>query len=282
MEGEQMDILRSVNPADSRTYDTEQLRARFLLDSLFMPGEINVVYSHEDRMVLGSACPTLDNPLTLGTYDPLRSQYFCDRRELGVVNIGGRGTVTVDGVSYELSTQDVLYVGRGSRDIQFATASDESPAAFYLVACTAHVDFATRLMTTAEASETIAGSPDTANHRVIRGYIDENGVRSAQLVLGITSLKPGSVWNTMPCHTHDRRTEVYLYFDLGEGQRIVHLMGEPQETRSLIVANRQAVISPSWSVHCGAGTKSYAFVWAMAGENQAFADMDHVDVTAMR
>jgi len=233
-------------------------------------------------MVIGGAVPVFGAPLTLPTYDPLRSGSFCERRELGIVAVGGAGAVVVDGQTYDMEHHDVLYVGSGARDIAFRAVDADEDAAFYLVAALSHVRHPNRLVRMADAQVNAAGSAEGANRRTIRKYIHAEGAASSQLVLGITVLEPGSVWNTMPCHLHDRRTEVYLYLDLSDDGRVIHLMGEPDRTRSIVVADRQAVISPSWSVHFGAGTRNYSFVWAMAGENQSFADMDQVAVTALR
>jgi 4-deoxy-L-threo-5-hexosulose-uronate ketol-isomerase len=261
---------------------TEQLRERFVVSDLFVAGAIRTLYSHEDRLVIGGAVPTFGNPLPLPTFDPLRSETFCERRELGIVAIGGPGSVEVDGVGFAMAHYDVLYVGMGARDITFGAAAPDEGAAFYLVSSIAHVNHPTRLVRVADAETTAAGSSVGANQRVITKYIHAGGAQSAQLVLGITALQPGNVWNTMPCHLHDRRTEIYLYLGLPADARLIHLMGEPDRTRSLILADRDAVISPSWSVHFGAGTQNYSFVWAMAGENQSFSDMDQVPVTELR
>lgn len=277
-----VETRRAAHPADVRGYDTERLRAQFLVEGLFQEGHVTAVYSHEDRVVIGGAVPGPDGPLTLPAFAELRAEHFCERRELGVVNIGGPGAVRVDGAEHVLSTKDVLYVGRGARDVIFTSRDPSRPARFYLVSAPSHADHPTRRCGLDEAEAQRLGSPDGANVRTLYRCIHRSGVSSSQLVLGITVLEPCSLWNTMPCHTHDRRMEVYLYFDLAPDQRVVHLMGEPDATRSLIVANEQAVISPSWSVHCGCGTASYAFVWAMAGENQVFADMDPVAIAALR
>jgi 4-deoxy-L-threo-5-hexosulose-uronate ketol-isomerase len=270
-----MEIRHATHPSHARGFDTEQLRAHYLVSELFPPDRVRAVYSHQDRMVVGGVAPR--GPVTLPAFDPLRSRYFCERRELGVVNIGEAGTVTVDGDEYGLDHGDCLYVGRGSRDVVFG-----GDGRFYLVSTAAHAEHPTTLSRLAEAQGTRLGGIEGSNDRTIYKHIHKDGVKSAQLVLGVTVLETGSMWNTMPCHTHDRRTEVYLYFDLPAGQRVVHLMGPPQETRNLIVADQEAVISPSWSVHCGFGTASYAFVWAMGGENQAFDDMDQVPIEEMR
>lgn len=222
------------------------------------------------------------SPVRLETFGPLRSEYFCERRELGVVNVGGPGTVRVDGAEHELAHRDCLYVGRGARDVVFGSQDAEHGARFYLVSTPAHAAHPTRLARLEGTEGVRLGGAEGSNDRTIYKYIHAGGIRSCQLVLGVTVLEPGSMWNTMPCHTHDRRTEVYLYFGLPAEHRVVHLMGRPDETRNIIVADGQAVISPSWSVHTGFGTASYAFVWAMGGENQAFDDMDQVAIPELR
>lgn len=276
-----MNVRPATSPAELPGMTTEQLRDRFVVGGLFVPGEVTTLYTHEDRMVIGGAVPLAGTPLALETADPLRSTFFCERRELGIVAVGGAGAVVVDGERYAMDRHDVLYVGMGTREVVFHAEAGEETA-FYLVSSLAHVTHPTRLVRDAEADATRAGAPETANERIIRKHIHAGGIQSAQLVLGITALEPGSVWNTMPCHLHDRRTEVYLYLDLPADARVIHLMGEPDRTRNIVLADREAVISPSWSVHFGAGTRNYAFVWAMAGENQAFTDMDQVPVTALR
>jgi 4-deoxy-L-threo-5-hexosulose-uronate ketol-isomerase len=269
------------SPAETRTLSTEQLRDHFLLTDLFLPGVLRLHVLDLDRAVLGGAVPT-DRPLALDTPPALRAEFFTERRELGVLNIGGPGAVTVDGTSYPLGTRDALYVGRGSRDVVFSSAQASAPARFYLVSYPAHASFPTTRITPDDTQSNELGSPETANRRRIYRYIHAEGVRSAQLVLGVTVLAPGSVWNTMPAHTHARRTEVYLYFDLPADAMVVHLMGEPTELRSLIARDGNVALSPGWSVHCGCGTTNYAFCWAMGGENQDYADMQPVAVQTLR
>ncbi|GGS46680.1 4-deoxy-L-threo-5-hexosulose-uronate ketol-isomerase [Planobispora rosea] len=275
-----MEVRHATAPDQIPGATTEWLRARFLVEDLFSPGEVRLVYSHEDRMVVGG----VTGPAVLPAPDPLRAERFLDRRELGVVNVGGEGeagegetgTVTVDGTPYELAPKECLYVGRGSREVSFDGGS------FYLVSTPAHADHPTAKSTLEDAEPVRLGGSEGSNDRTIYKHIHAKGVRSCQLVLGVTVLEPGSMWNTMPCHTHERRTEVYFYFGLPEDQRVIHLMGRPDETRNLVVADRQAVISPPWSVHCGFGTRSYSFVWAMGGENQAYDDMEQVAIGEMR
>ncbi|NED98633.1 5-dehydro-4-deoxy-D-glucuronate isomerase [Phytoactinopolyspora halotolerans] len=273
-----MDIRHSTHPDDASLLDAEALRARFLVDDLFVPGAIRLVLTHDDRIVVGGAVPD-DAPLTLTAPDELRTQTFCARRELAVVNLSAEaGTVTADGVRYKLGHHDVLYVGVGTESVELAGDA----ARFYLVSAPASTRYPTALAPAAEAETLHLGEAGSANLRSLRRYVHAGGVASDRLVLGITTLEGGSVWNTMPPHTHDRRTEVYLYTGLGDADRVMHLCGRPDELRTLIVADGQAVISPPWSVHSGAGTSAYSFVWAMAGENQAFDDMDAVGIAELR
>jgi 4-deoxy-L-threo-5-hexosulose-uronate ketol-isomerase len=255
----------------------EGLRDRFLVEDLFAAGEVRLVHSHHDRLVVGGAVPA-GGSLTLPTPDQLRAERFLDRRELAVVCIGGAGTVTVEGKPYELTAHEILYVGRGAGEVSFAGVD----ARYYLLSAPAHESYPTSLVHRDDAAAMTVGDSAHASVRTIRRYIHDDGARSCQLVVGITTLDDGSVWNTMPCHTHERRTEVYLYFGLEPDARVVHLCGQPDATRSIIVADEQAVISPPWSVHCGCGTASYAFVWAMGGENTAYSDMEVVPMDGLR
>jgi 4-deoxy-L-threo-5-hexosulose-uronate ketol-isomerase len=272
-----LDIRHATHPDQLPTLDTDALRRHYLVQDLFPTDRFRFVYTHHDRMVVGGTTPTA--PVILPTYDPLRADYFCQRRELGTVNVGGPGEVVADGTAHHLDTHDVLYVGRGTREIEFRPGSGD-PARFYLVSTPAHADLPTVRATRGEGTR--LGETEHANQRVLRRVIAPDGIASCQLTMGVTEILPGSVWNTMPCHTHDRRTEVYLYTGLPAGERVVHLLGRPDETRHLLVADNEAVISPSWSVHFGAGTASYAFVWAMAGESREFTDMDQVTVADLR
>jgi 4-deoxy-L-threo-5-hexosulose-uronate ketol-isomerase len=265
-----------------RSLDTEALRETFLLETLFAPGEVTLHSVVDvDRAVVGTVVPT-DRPLSLPAPEALRAEFFCRRRELGIINLGGGGDVDVDGDSHALAPRDMLYVGRDSREVAFRSTAADAPARFYLLSYPAHTAYPTRLIRQSEANRVDLGADETANKRVIRQYIHEDGAPSCQLVMGYTELATGSVWNTMPPHTHDRRSEVYLYFDIEPGQRVLHLMGEPSHTRGLWVGEGQAVISPPWSIHCGAGTGRYCFVWGMGGENQRFADMDGVPAGDLR
>ncbi|MDD6212204.1 MAG: 5-dehydro-4-deoxy-D-glucuronate isomerase [Clostridiales bacterium] len=276
-----MELRTAASPKDVKHYTTDRLREEFLIQNLFVPGEIKLVYSHIDRMIVGSAAPA-ENPLALTAGDELRAAYFCERRELGVINIGGKGTITIDGTVYELESKDGMYIGMGSKDIVFASEDAANPAKFYLNSVPAHMSYPTVLIKPENCVQVELGSLEESNHRVICKYILPGQVESCQLVMGMTSLKPGSVWNTMPCHTHDRRMEAYLYFDLPEDAFVMHYMGEPNETRHVVMRNQEAILSPSWSIHAGSGTRAYTFIWGMAGENQAFDDMDGVAMTDIR
>ncbi|MCC2336232.1 5-dehydro-4-deoxy-D-glucuronate isomerase [Cellulomonas wangsupingiae] len=276
-----MEQRYATSPEQIPGMDTAELRHRYLVPGLFVDDEANAVYTHHDRVVLLGAKP-VTGPVALPTFPEIRSEYFFEHREGGIVNVGGTGTVAVDGTSYELTHGSCLYVGRGARDVTFTSADAASPARFYLVSAPAHTAYPTTLVAAGQGNVRELGDPLTSNRRTLNQYIHENGVRSCQVVMGVTTLHPGSMWNTMPAHTHDRRTEAYLYFDVPEDARIVHLLGRPDETRHLVVGNEEAVISPSWSVHSGVGTASYSFVWAMAGENQSFDDMDGFPITDMR
>ncbi len=269
------------SPREAAVLDTDELRAAFLLDELFITGEVCLVYTDLDRAVVGSAIPTTA-ALALGNDDALKADFFCQRRELGILNFGDAGTVTVDGTAHAIGKHDCLYIGRGSKEISFTSATAESPAVFYLVSYPAHATYPTVKATRADANRVELGSNDECNERTIFQYVHENGIKSCQLVMGFTEFQPGSIWNTMPCHTHDRRSEVYCYFDVPAAHRVLHMMGQPQETRPLWVADRQVVLSPPWSIHTGCGTASYRFCWAMGGENQAFTDMDRVEIAELR
>ncbi|WP_413249493.1 5-dehydro-4-deoxy-D-glucuronate isomerase [Sinomonas flava] len=279
-----MEQRYATSPDQLPHFDTAELRERFLIEDVFVPGEVKVVYTHHDRIILGGAVPA-GRELPLPTFDELRAEYFLANREVGIVNVGGTGTVTADGEEFTMPHGACLYVGRGTRDIAFADAPEGEEAAgaqFYLFSAPAHTTYPTQLVLRGEGTVLELGDQLTSNRRTLNQYIHEKGVESCQIVMGVTELHPGSMWNTMPAHTHDRRTECYLYFDVPQDARVLHLMGEPDETRHLMVADRQAVISPSWSLHSGVGTAAYSFVWAMAGENQSFTDMDAVPVTSLR
>jgi 4-deoxy-L-threo-5-hexosulose-uronate ketol-isomerase len=269
-------------PDSTRTarMTTEELRANFLVQGLFEPGAVNLRRIDLDRVVLGGAVPT-NAPLHLEAPAELLAEFFCERRELGVLNIGKPGRVTVDGAEYALGNRDLVYVGRGSREVIFASEDALQPARFYLVSYPAHADYLTTRVSAADVQSGEIGSMEQANRRRIARYIHAGGIRSAQLVMGMTALEPGSVWNTMPAHTHDRRTEVYLYFDVPETAVVFHQLGEPSETRHLVVRDGEVALSPGWSIHAGCGTTNYAFCWAMGGENQDYADMQVVDISTL-
>ena len=256
---------------------TAELRESFLITDLFRPGSLDLVYTDQDRAIIGSAVP-LATPLRLPTHDALKADYFTERRELGVLNIGGPGTVTVGDQTFPLDSLDALYIGRGNPSVTFASHDPAHPAEFYLLSYPSHAVWPTQLIHSASQPATHLGSVETANQRAITRLIHLGGVRSSQLVMGFTRLTPGSVWNTMPPHTHMRRSEVYLYFHLPEGERVLHLMGPANETRHLVVADKQVIVSPGWSIHAGSGTASYSFCWGMGGENQAYDDMDKLAI----
>jgi 4-deoxy-L-threo-5-hexosulose-uronate ketol-isomerase len=261
--------------------NTADLRSNFLLENLFVPGEIHLAYADADRAVIGGAVPTT-KPLALGTDDSLRSEYFTERRELGILNIGGKGSVTVDGKTYPMENLDCVYIGRGSKEISLSSSNANQPAEFYLLSYPAHATYPTTHITKASVEPLRLGTEATCNKRQLFKYIHPAGVKSCQLVMGFTQMEPGSAWNTMPPHTHLRRSEVYLYFGLSADARVFHFMGEPQQTRHLIVADKQAIVSPSWSIHSGVGTMAYTFCWGMGGENQAFDDMDPAPTATLK
>ena len=281
-----METRYSSSPKDVKFYTTEKLREEFLIDTVFAADEAILVYSQFDRIIAGGIMP-VSKKVALDAGDQLRADYFLQRRELGIINIGGAGKVTVDGAEYIVEKADGMYIGMGKKDLMFESLDANEPAKFYLNSTPAHKEYKTVLIkkegTAADdvviiknENKVELGCLEESNHRVICKYILPGQVESCQLVMGMTSLKPGSVWNTMPCHTHDRRMEVYLYFDLPEDAYVMHYMGEPTQTRHIVVRNEQAVISPSWSIHAGSGTRAYTFIWGMAGENQDFSDMDNI------
>ncbi|MCR4961746.1 MAG: 5-dehydro-4-deoxy-D-glucuronate isomerase [Lachnospiraceae bacterium] len=280
-----MELRTAASPKDVKWYDTKRLREEFLIDDLFKKDDIKLVYSHIDRIITGSAVPV--KPLKLTAGDELRAEYFLQRREMGVINIGPAGYITLDGKKYEVGHKEAMYIGMGTKDVVFESVDPSNPAKFYLNSAPAHKTYPTKLIKLeGEPSEDVVivkpenkkelGSQTEANHRTINKFILPGQVETCQLEMGMTHLEAGSVWNSMPCHTHDRRMEVYLYFDMDDDQMLMHFMGEPQETRHICIHNEQAVISPSWSIHCGCSTKNYTFIWGMVGENQDFDDMDDV------
>jgi len=282
-----MEQRYATNPAQIPGMNTKQLRAQYLVPELFVPGKVTVTYTHHDRIVLGGAVPA-GSDLELTGYPEIRSDYFLEHREVGIINVGRTGTVTADGEVFTLVNGACLYLGRGIKSVVFSDAVDgiegaaDAGAQFYLFSAPAHTSYPAALVSPGEGTVRELGDQVTSNRRTLNQYIHENGVKSCQIVMGVTTLHPGSMWNTMPAHTHDRRTECYLYFDLPEDARVIHLLGEREETRHLVVTDRQAIISPSWSLHSGVGTAAYSFIWAMAGENQAFDDMDAAPVAELK
>jgi 4-deoxy-L-threo-5-hexosulose-uronate ketol-isomerase len=276
-----MKLYQMADPIRYARMTTPELRETFLLEDLFRPGQIDLAYVDLERTVIGSAVPT-SAPLTLESQPELRAEYFLERRELGVFNVGGPGRVTVDGTAYNVVKMDCLYVGRGSKSVTFASADPANPANFYLLSYLAHTTYPTALAKFADLKGLELGSLETCNKRTIYKAIFADGIKSCQLVMGFTLLAPGSNWNTMPPHTHMRRSEIYFYFDVDPAHRIVHLMGPPDATKHLIMSDKQVVVSPAWSVHAGVGTKNYGFVWGMGGENQAYDDMDPAPITSLK
>jgi 4-deoxy-L-threo-5-hexosulose-uronate ketol-isomerase len=276
-----MDIRHAVHPEHAVLFDTTELREQFLIQDLFMPEKVKLVYSYFDRMIVGGVCPV--EPLSLNIDEKvIGASHLLERRELGVINVGAAGVVTVDGKTFNMSPKDGLYIGMGAEDIEFSSAEENNPAKFYLNCVPAHKSYPTLEVTFNEAEPIEMGDAAQSNKRTIRKYIHPDGVQSCQLVMGMTTLETGSVWNTMPVHTHPRRIEAYFYFGLEDEQVVFHFMGDPSETRHIIVRNEEAVLSPSWSIHSGAGTGSYTFIWGMAGENQTFTDMDAVPMSELR
>jgi len=276
-----MKLLQMADPVRYARMTTEELRATFLLEGMFAPGKIEFAYVDLDRTVIGSAVP-VGSALTLETEPELRAEYFLERRELGVFNVGGAGTVLVDGVSFELDKLDCLYVGRGSRSVTFASKSGDMPASFYLLSYPAHKEYPTKMVKFSQLEGLKLGTVETCNKRTIYKAIYKEGIKSCQLVMGFTLLDPGSNWNTMPPHTHNRRSEVYFYFDVDTAHRVLHLMGPPDATSHLVIADKEVVVSPGWSIHAGVGTKNYGFCWGMGGENQAYDDMDGVAIAQLK
>lgn len=260
---------------------TGELRETFLIDSLYAPGELGMAYVDLDRAVVGMAAP-LGEPISLPSDPDLRAKYFTERRELGALNIGGSGSIQVNGDRYSLDNLDCLYIGRGNEEISFTSVDPAAPAVFYLLSYPAHAVYPTRLVRKSEANPVELGGAETSNHRKVCKYIFLDGARSCQLVMGVTHLETGSVWNTMPAHTHMRRSEIYMYFNLVPDARVFHMMGPPEETRHIVMKNREVVVSPGWSIHSGVATRAYSFCWGMGGENQDYADMDPVPVDSLR
>lgn len=288
-----MELRTAASPRDVKHYTTQRLREEFLIEELFVLGEMRLVYSHIDRIITGAVVPVSTVPIALTAGEELKAEYFLQRRELGVINIGGKGKITIDGREYMVDKKEGMYIGMGARDVIFESMDDRNPAKFYLNSAPAHMTYPTVLIKPEgqkeegtviikDSNKVELGSLEQSNHRTICKYILPGQVESCQLEMGMTRLEPGSVWNTMSCHTHDRRMEVYLYFDMPEDAIVMHYMGEPTETRHLVIRNEQAVISPSWSIHSGCGTQAYTFIWGMVGENQDFDDMDSVAMTDLK
>ena len=280
-----MDIRYSASPNDVKRYTTEELRKEFLIENLYEADSVVAVYSHVDRMVTLGCMPvneTVSIDKGIDVWANFGTHYFLERREIGIFNIGGSGSITVDGTVYELGYKDCLYITMGAKEVLFASDDPKCPAKFYMVSAPAHRSYETRLLKLADANKRPTGEMETSNKRTINQFIHPAVLKTCQLSMGMTVLEPGSVWNTMPAHTHERRMEIYMYFEVPEHQVVFHMMGQGQETRHIVMTNEQAVISPSWSIHSGAGTSNYTFIWAMGGENQEFDDMDNIPTENLR
>jgi 4-deoxy-L-threo-5-hexosulose-uronate ketol-isomerase len=271
----------AVSPREAQQMNTQELRNNFLIETIFSADEIRLTLSHYDRFIIGGVMP-VTKKIELTNPGDLKAQYFLDRRELGIINIGGKGTVVADGVRFEIDFKEALYIGRGTKDVVFESVDSNNPAKFYINSAPAHQTYPSKKITKAEAEIVELGSLETANHRTINKLIVNSVVSTCQVQMGMTELKTGSVWNTMPAHTHDRRMEAYFYFEIPENQSVCHFMGQPQETRHIWMQNEQAVISPNWSIHSGSGTSNYTFIWGMAGENLDYGDMDHCAITDLK
>ncbi len=276
-----MEIRFQNSPKETSEMSTQQLRDHFLVQGLMQPGKIELVYSHYDRMIIGGVVPATTG-ISLPNEEELKAQFFLERREMGIINVGGKGTVTADGKVYDIEKLECVYLGKGTQEVNFSSLSSEEPAMFYLLSLPAHHTYPNRKMTKAEAAPVNLGDISTSNKRTIYKYIHNDGIESCQLVMGLTVLEDGSVWNSVPPHTHTRRMEAYFYFNLHEAHRVMHFMGQPQETRHLVVANNEAAISAPWSMHFGVGTANYGFIWGMAGENKEFTDMDQVAIASIK
>ena len=277
-----MEMRYPVHQDQVKRMTTDELRANFHIGELFESGELNLVYSHIDRVIVGGAMPVNTPIILTAEKRDIAADYFLERREVGIINVGGEGTITVDGESFTLAKQDGLYVGKGNREVVFQSIDSNNPAQFFLFSAPAHAKYPTVHLKIDDAAPVHLGDAMNSNKRTIYKYIHPDGAKSCQVVMGMTLLEPGNMWNTMPAHKHARRSEVYCYFDIEDENVVFHLMGEPEETRHLVMRDREAVISPSWSIHSGMGTGSYIFIWAMAGENQAFTDMDPVTMESLR
>ena len=271
----------AVSPKEAKQMNTDELRANFLIDNIFSADEVKLVLSHFDRFITAGAMP-VSQKIALPNPENLKAAYFLERREIGIINVGGKGVVTADGVTFELDYKEALYIGKGTKEVFFESLDANKPAKFYLNSAPAHHTFPTKKVTKSDAEIVVLGSLETANHRTINKMLVNSVVETCQVQMGMTELKTGSVWNTMPAHTHDRRMEVYFYFEIPENQSVCHFMGEPQETRHIWMQNNQAVISPNWSIHSGAGTSNYTFIWGMGGENLDYGDMDHCAINDLK
>lgn len=274
-------VRYSNHPEDVKHYTTKELREHFLMEEVFQNDEVNMLYSHNDRMIIGGIKPVKET-LVLGEVKEIASKYFLERRELGLINVGGKGKIVVDGVEYEMNEKDGIYIGKGKKELKFSSLDPSNPAKFYFNSAPAHKEFETVKVDIDKANPVKLGSLETSNARTIYKYVDPSVCNSCQLLMGMTILEPGSVWNTMPAHTHDRRMETYFYFNMAEDTRVFHYLGQPEETRHLVMKNEQATISPSWSIHAGSGTGSYTFIWCMAGENQDYGDMDLIKMNELK
>lgn len=276
-----MEVRFESSPRETQSMSTEELRDNFLIEHLMVDDKVKLVYSHYDRVIIGGVKPVTET-LALGSHPELKAEFFLERRELGIINVGGNGLVEADGEIHHLSRLDCIYIGKGVKSVTFKSEETRTPANFYLLSAPAHMTYPTRKLPKEEATPTTIGDPSTSNRRTIYKYIHAEGIKSCQLVMGLTVLDRGSVWNTMPGHTHTRRMEAYFYFDVAEGQAVFHFMGQPQQTRHLVLQNNMAIISPPWSIHSGCGTANYGFIWGMAGENYNYTDMDPVAIAKMR
>jgi 4-deoxy-L-threo-5-hexosulose-uronate ketol-isomerase len=276
-----MDYRFEASRNEVSTFTTQQIRDLFLIEQLFSDDHIQLTYTIYDRMIIGGAKP-VNNTLSLQNPDKLKANFFLERREMGIINVGGEGTITADGESFQIGKLSAVYLGKGTKEVTFSSKSAESPALFYILSSPAHATYPNVKLEKNDVVTVTLGSLETSNHRTIYKYIHAEGIQSCQLVMGLTILEPGSIWNTMPSHVHDRRMEAYLYFDVDPAHAVLHLMGEPTATKHMWVHNHQAIISPPWSVHSGAGTKAYSFIWGMAGENKDYTDMDFSEIKDLR
>ena len=276
-----MKIIFQNSARETSQMNTQQLRENFLMEGLMQPGKICLNYTHYDRMIVGGVMPT-SSAIALPYEEELKAKFFLERREIGIINVGGKGTVTADRIDYEIEKLECVYLGKGTQEVSFSSDIAEAPAMFYLISVPAHQNYPNRKMTRKDASPVNLGDITTSNKRTIYKYIHNDGIQSCQLVMGLTTMAEGSVWNSVPPHTHTRRMEAYFYFDLNVAHRVMHFMGEPQQTRHIVIANNEAIVSPPWSMHFGVGTANYGFIWAMAGENKEFTDMDQVAVVSIK